>query len=136
MNAKYNEDDWGVLCAATDALFAEYGSRPRAFQEACRRNPHLNGTPPGTSQAPATPGATQGPPEDSPIVRACEAAARLAAKTAGTGAGKAQAPPATPTPDDPLGRAVERLLAAGQATAEADVEASPLLKACARLAGK
>jgi hypothetical protein len=78
MHTEYNLHDWAALCAATDALFAECGSRPRAFKEACRRNPHLNATPPTTSQAPATPGATQGRPEDSPIVKACAAAAARA----------------------------------------------------------
>ena len=96
MNAKYNEDDWAALCATTDKLFAEFGSRRLAFAEAVRRNPGLNATPP-TLQPVATPGATQGRPEDSPIVRACEALAARAAVAPGA------------TPADPLMRAVERL---------------------------
>ena len=111
MHTEYNEQDWAALCEATDALFAECGSRPRAFQEACRRNPGLNSTPPTTSQAPATPGATQGHPEDSPIVRACEALAAAATPAAGDPLTRA-----TPAPQDVSGP-----------------EGSPIVKACERL---
>ena len=110
MHIENNERDWNALWI---------------FREACRRKPGLNATPPSL-QAPVA--------EGSPLARAV---ARLAAKTASTGAGKAQAAAATPAADDPLGRANERLVAAGQATAEAPaVDDSPLAKACKRLGAK
>jgi hypothetical protein len=112
MNAEYNERDWAALCATTDTLFAEFGSRRLAFAEACRRNPGLSATPPTTSQAPvATPGATQGRPEDSPIVRACEALAAAATPAAGDPLTRA-----TPAPQEVSGP-----------------EGSPIVKACERL---
>lgn len=118
MHTEYNEQDWAALCATTDTLFDEFGSRPRAFAEAVRRNPGLSATPPTTSQALATPtpgdplgraierlSATLAPqevsgPEGSLIVKACEAsAARMRVSK--------EAPDTTPA--DPLMRAVDRL---------------------------
>jgi hypothetical protein len=80
MNAEYNERDWAALCATTDTLFAEFGSRRLAFAEACRRNPHLSATPPTTSQALA-PQEVSGP-EGSPIVKACERLSAAATRAA------------------------------------------------------
>jgi hypothetical protein len=45
--------DWIRLCQITDELFAEFGSRPYAFAEACRRNPHLDSTAPNGMSGPA-----------------------------------------------------------------------------------
>jgi hypothetical protein len=109
MNTKYDAHDWSLLCATTDTLFAEFGSRRLAFAEACRRNPYLNATPPSTVQALAPQEASG--PEDSAVVKACEALA--AAPTKAPGASGAAAPDATPA--DPLMRAVDHLVGrAGQ----------------------
>ena len=45
-HGKHSEKDWTALCALTDGLVPNYASRREAFDEAVRRNPHLNATPP------------------------------------------------------------------------------------------
>ena|ERR1017187_10101233 len=108
MNIENNERDWNALWI---------------FREACRRKPGLNATPPSTVQEPVAKG--------SPLARAV---ARLAAKTAGTGAEKTQAAPATPGAGDPLTRAIERLVAAGQAPGAAlTADDTPLARAIQKL---
>jgi hypothetical protein len=87
-----------------------------AFRAACR---------PSTVQVPVA--------EGSPLARA---AARLAAKTAGTGAGTAQAPPATPAAGDPLTRAIERLSATPAPQEVSGPEGSLIVKVCEAAAAR
>ena len=44
---QYNERDWSLLVTMTSELAPEFGGRPAAFKEVCRRRPDLNATPPG-----------------------------------------------------------------------------------------
>jgi hypothetical protein len=101
-----------AISRTTAELTTRYG-KWQAFREACR----LHGAKVPTETAPVAVGTP--------------------ARTAGSGAGKAQAPSAAPAAGTPLGRAVERLIAAGQASTEAPAtEDSPLAKACKRLGAK
>lgn len=127
------------ISSTTHELTTRYG-KWQAFREACR----LHGAKVPTETAPVVQGAVvkvastgagkaQAPPvapvaEQSAVVRACERLAAASITPAATDAAVA---------DDPLGRAVERLIAAGQATTEAPgTAADPLQRACERLAKK
>lgn len=52
--ARHNESDWDRLCDETDLLMqtGHFPGRHEAFQEAVRRNPNLNPTPPSTLSTP------------------------------------------------------------------------------------
>ncbi len=59
--ARHDESDWDRLCDETDLLMqtGRFPGRHEAFQEAVRRNPNLNPTPPSTlSTRPLRPAAT------------------------------------------------------------------------------